>query len=203
MIQAALDALVRRAGAAGPPGLADAVPGLKTVRTWEGEWDALAGPKRLSVRTPAALVSLIDLVVVDLGRTLATRRALAPRGPQDTVVAMPPTPHAVGVLARPVCRIEVAVTVLSGGRSVETRAAGVLTLAEQILPVMVDHALEALEGTNLNSDALRKAGLSAFVLVGRREIEITPADAARELPSAVALRGTVGAAETVYPPPDC
>ena len=203
MIQAALDALVRRAGAAGPPGLADAVPGLKTVQIWEGEWDTLAGPKRLSVRTPAALVSLIDLVVVDLGRTLATRRALAPRGPQDTVVAMPPTPHVVAAAARPTCRIEVAVTVLSGGSKVETRAAGVLTLAEQILPVMVDHALEALEGTNLNSDALRKAGLSAFVLVGRREIEIAPADPARVLPSAVALRGTVGAAETVYPTPDC
>ncbi len=192
------DVLARLAGGAGgdPPGLSDAeaglvAAGLKSARVWEGEWDALAGPKRVSVRTPAALVSLLDLAVVDVGRTLEGLGTLPPPARRSAE----PTP-------RPICRLEVAVTLLLSGSSAPERAKAMLDLAELALVVMVNHGLEHLRGENLNNDKLRVLGLSAFVMAGLREIEIAPATPERELPSRVdILRGL--SRETVYPPPEC
>ena len=194
MIQAALDALVQRAeGAGGAPGLADAVPDLKSVRTWEGPWDAMLSPQRLSVRTPAALVSLVDLVVVDVGRTLAGVGRLAPSSAEGG--------RAVDERPRPTCRLEVAVTILAAESGAKQRAAAVLELAEQAIPVMVDHALEGIYGTNLDSDKLRQKGISAFTLVGYREVELRAAEVERELPSRVDAQGAING--QVYPAPEC
>ena len=178
------DVLERVAGGAGgdPPGLFDVdaglkVAGLKSVRVWEGEFDALAGPKRESILTPAALVSLVDLAVVDVGRTLKGLGSLSiPAGrPAES-------------RSRPTCRLEVAVTLLMKMPDVRQRTKLMLDLAELALVVMVNHGFEHLAGQNLNNDKLREKGLSAFVISGFREIEISPADPERELPSRVDVR---------------
>lgn len=195
-IQRVLDGLVRRAGADDPPGLADAVAGLRSVRTWEGPWDALASPGRASVVCPAALVSLVDLTVVALGRTVDGLRTLAPGGAVDV-----PPPRRTPAAPRPTCRLEIAVTLLGGGSGARDRAAGLLDLVEEVLVVMVGHAVEGIVGTNLDTDKLRMKGLSAFVLVGRREIEIAPADEPRQVPAAVDTRGLLHAAG--WPRPEC
>ena len=196
MIREALRALVEGAADGAAAGLRSAVPGLKSVDVWEGPWDALASPQRASIQTPAALVSLIDLVVVDIGRTAVGLRSLTPAGG----ATVPPVRRTAA--PRPTCRVEVAVTLLAAGGDVAERAATLVDLAEQTLVVMVDHALERIEGANLSNDKLRQKGLSAFVLSGFREIEIQPADEERELPSRVdVVRGL--SRETVYPPPEC
>ena len=123
----------------------------------------MASPRRVSVRTPAALVSLVDLVVVDVGRTLEGRGALSP--PERRTAEAKP---------RPTCRLEVAVTLLLKGSDVPERTAKMFDLAELALVVMVNHGLEHLAGQNLNNDKLREKGLSAFVMSGFREIEIRP-----------------------------
>ena len=202
MMQAALEALVRRTVDGAPPGLADAVSGLKSVQVWEGAWDTLASPQRLTVQTPAALVSLIDLAVIDVGRTVQTRGPLTVRGSGGNVVTIPPSPREAETVVRPTCRVEIAVTLISSQPGAAARAEGVLELAEQALPVMVAHALENIEGTNLESDALRKRGMSAFLLLGRRELELAPADPARVLPGRVDVRGST-VTRTIYPEPDC
>lgn len=191
-IRGVLDGLVERAGATGPPGLKDAVSGLRSARVWEGPWDAVRSPGRASLATPAALVSLIDLEVTAVGRTLADRRSLAPAGGGAR--------RSVGA-ARPVCRLEIAVTLLGGGSGTKSRAADVLDLVEEVLVVMADHALEGIGGANLDSDALRAKGLSAFVLSGRREIEIGAAAGERVRPARVDVAGRTP--RTVWPPPEC
>ena len=198
MIREALRALVEGAADGAPAGLRTAVPGLKSVDLWEGSWDALASPGRVSIPTPAALVSLIDLVVVGIGRTVVGLGSLTPAGG----ASVPPVRRAAEPRPRPTCRIEVAVTLLAAGGDVAGRAATLVDLAEQAMVAMVDHALEHIEGANLNSDMLRQKGLSAFVLSGFREIEIQPADPEVELPARVdVVRGL--SRETVYPPPEC
>ena len=192
------EVLGRLAGGRGgdPPGLDDADAGLrgaglKSVKVWEGEWDAVASPKRVSIRTPAALVSLVDLVVVDIGRTLEGRGVLPP-----------PERRTAEPKARPTCRLEVAVTLLLKGSDVPERTAKMFDLAELALVVMVNHGLEYLAGQNLNNDKLREKGLSAFVISGFREIEIRPAEPERELPSRVDVVRQLSV-RTVYPPPEC
>ena len=192
------DVLERLAGGSGgdPSGLFDAdaglkAAGLKSVRVWEGEWDALASPKRESILTPAALVSLIDLAVVNVGRTLEGLGSLSiPAGrPAES-------------RSRPTCRLEVAVTLLMKMPDVRQRTKLMFNLTELALVVMVNHGLEHLAGQNLNNDKLRDKGLSAFVISGFREIEIRPAAAERQLPSRVDVRRQLSI-KTVYPEPEC
>ena len=191
------DVLERVAGGAGadPPGLFDVdaglkAAGLKSVRVWEGEWDALASPKRETILTPAALVSLIDLAVVDVGRTLGLG------------VLSSPAQRTAEPKSRPTCRLEVAATLLLKMPDVRVRTKLMFDLAELALVVMVNHGLEHLAGQNLNNDKLREKGMSAFVISGFREIEISPAAPERELPSRVdVVRGL--SRETVYPQPEC
>ena len=196
-INAVLERLVERPGgdADAPAGLRDAdsgllAAGLKSVLVWEGEWDALASPKRVSILTPAALVSLIDLAVVDVGRTLEGLGALTPP-PRRTAESRP----------RPTCRLEVAVTLLMKEPDVLARTKRMFDLAELALVVMVNHGIGDLAGQNLNNDKLRARGLSAFVMSGFREIEIEPAAPERELPSRVDVRQLT--VKTVYPEPEC
>lgn len=201
MIQEALEALVARpegAGPGAPPGLRDAVPGLKSVDLWEGPWDALASPERVSIQTPAAFVSLIDLAVVGIGRTVEGRGSLTPTG----AATVPPVRRSAESRPRPTCLIEVAVTLFEAGGDADERAAALVGLAEQALVVMVDHALEHIEGSNLSNDKLRAKGLSTFMLSGFREIEIEPADPERELPSRVDVVRQLSV-RTVYPRPEC
>ena len=187
----------RPAGEGGDPlGLFDVdaglvAAGLESVRVWEGEWDALASPKRVSILTPAALVSLIDLAVVDVGRTLEGLGALTP-----------PARRTAESRSRPTCRLEVAVTLLMKEPDVLARTKRMFDLAELALVVMVNHGLEDLAGQNLNNDKLRDRGLSAFVMSGFREIEIEPATPERELPSRVDVRRQLSI-KTVYPEPEC
>ena len=195
MINRVLERLAGGMGADSPPGLIDddaglKAAGLKSVRVWEGEWDAVASPNRVSIQTPAALVSLIDLAVVDVGRTIEGRGVLSPPE-RRTAEARP----------RPTCRLEVAVTLLLKGSDVLLRTKQMFDLAELALAVMVNHGLEHLAGQNLNNDKLRQKGLSAFVLSGFREIEIEPAAPERELPSRVDVRQLT--IKTVYPEPEC
>ena len=183
-----------------PPGLVEAVAGLDHAQVWEGPWDVLASPGRLSVRTPAALVSLVDVAVVDVGRTLEGLRSLAPAG---AGVSVPPARRTPEARARPTCLLEVAVTLLLKGGKVDERAGETVDLAEQVIAVLVEHAVEHIAGENLNSDKLREKGLSAFALSGYREIEIEPAAGpARELPSRVDVRRRLSV-DTVYPVPEC
>lgn len=174
MIQGVLDGLVKRPAPGAPAGLADAIPELKAAQVWEGPWDVAKSPGRLSVACPAALVSLVDLEVAAVGRTLDGRRSLAPPG-----AAASPSRRTFKAAARPICRLEIAVVLLAGGSGAKERAATVFDLAERALVVMVEHALEQIGGANLNNDALRAKGLSTFALSGYREIEIAPADVAR------------------------
>lgn len=206
MIQAALEALVQRPGsapAAAPPGLRDALPDLKAGRVWEGTWDTLDSVASVSVETPAVLVSFVDLDVVHLGRTTADRLRLAPTTAAGAPVSLPPAPRALEALSRPTYLVQIAVVLLSAVPGAADRASGLVDLAEQALPVLVDHALTDIVGTNLDSEALRKLGLSAILLVGNREFERVPAASpARALPSRVDVRRGL-ATETIYPEPEC
>ena len=196
IIQAALDALVQRptgAPANQPPGLLDVITSLVDARVWEGEWDTLTSGKRVSLRTPAALVSLIDLTVVGLGQTLGVSPHL---GPQETRV---PT-----TLLRPMVAAEIAVTFVASGQAANDRAMSLVDLAEQAIPMLVQHALTQLQATNLTSDSLRERGLSAFVVAGVREFELVPVADGDSTPSPGQVNIRVeGSQSQIYPEPEC
>lgn len=194
-VQALLDALVRRpadAPATQPPGLLDHVAALKDARVWEGEWDTLKGPTRVSLPTPAALVSLVELEVVHLGHTLATSPGLAPAA------------RAAEDLPRPQVAAEIGVTFVDAGGGADKRAQSLVGLAEAALPLLVAHGLTGLRASNLTSDNLRKRGMSAFAVVGMREFEIVPAGEApaRTLPQRVDVARELGTS-TIYPAAEC
>ena len=98
----------------------------------------------------------------------------------------------------PTVRAEIAVTVVTAQPSAPRRAAAALALAERAIPVLVDAALTDVTGTNLYSEALAANGLTAFALVGRREIALAPEAPDRQAPAQVdAVRAA--SRETVYP----
>ncbi len=173
-LQGVLEDLVER--------LRGALPDLKTVEVWDGAWDVLKSPTRASLRQSAALVSLIDLEIASRNLALA-----------------PGQLRAGGLTASaPTVRAEIAVTVVTAQPSAPRRAAAALALAERAIPVLVDAALTDVTGTNLYSEALAANGLTAFALVGRREIELRPEAPDRQTPAQVdAVRAQ--ARETVYP----
>ena len=201
--QRLIDALVARAPDApegAPVGLTQAVPALATVRAWEGEWDTLDSQARLSFASPAALVSLLDLEVMHLGRT-PTPLALSPHGVTRSIP--PVTLTADQAAARPICSVQIAVTLITAAPGAGKRAESVLELAALVLPVLVDHGLTKLRGTNLAADGLRKKGLTAFVLIGERQVEIVPDVAAADgVPNQVkVIYGRTPL--QIYPDPAC
>ena len=172
-IQAVLEDLVTRLRA---------LEGLKAVELWDGAWDALKSPTRVSLRHSAALVSLIDLEIATRGLALAAGQ----------LTARPPLAPA------PIVRAEIAVTLVTAQPSAPRRAAAALALAERAIPILVEAALTDVTGTNLYSEALAANGLTAFALVGRRDVALAPTAPARQAPAQVdAVRAD--ARETVYP----
>ncbi len=79
------------------------------------------------------------------------------------------------------------------------RAGAALAIAERTIPVLIAAALTDVTGTNLYSEALAAQGLTAFALVGRREVALTPAVPDRQTPATVDALRAAGARETVYP----
>ena len=160
------------------------LPALKAVEVWDGAWDELASPRRKSLQSPAALVSLTGLAVTHRGQQAFDPRQLQ-RGPE----LPPPTPQV---------RIDVAVTFVSSAPKASKRASEVLELAESAVPVLVRAALEDIRGTNLYAPALYKAGMSAFALLGGRTVELAPEHPEPELPAEVRARGRVSAERVVW-----
>ena len=190
-IPALLGAICRRAEGDdnAPPGLANHLPDLRAVRVWEGSWDTLESASQVSLRTPAALVSLIDFEVVSLGTAVAGADALKAAGPGDALSPAPPIRLRPQPSARAIVAAEIAVTVLAADPDAGKRAAAALDIAERALPVLAWHGLTGLAGTNLDTPALRKRGLSAVAIVGRRELDLSPARQAPPCPSLVEIAG--------------
>ena len=183
---------------------------LKTAEVWDGPWASLQDPGRLSVAMPAALVSLNTLELSHRARQRFHPGQLraAPGGnppnefpapgqgaaPGDNPPASPaPSPHV---------RIEIGVTLLAADPKSSDRAARVAHLAEAAVPVLIGYALEDVRGTNLYTKALAAKGLAAFLLVGRRDVELGPNPPPRTLPEQVALIDASGGCpeerETLY-----
>ena len=180
---------------------------LKTAEVWDGPWRALADAGRLSVAMPAALVAVNALEVAHLARPRfhpgGLRAATAGNPPhefpaphQGAPTADPPTSPPLTVHAR----VELGVTMLASDASASDRAARVAHLAEAALPVLAGFALEEIRGTNLYTKALYGKGLAAFMLIGRRDIELAPGPPGRVPPEQVEAieTGPCGARETVY-----
>ena len=165
-------------------GLRERVGALKTVEVWDGSWDALASPRRFSFAAPAALVSLAGLVL--------SHRGQQPFHPRQLTRGEPPPPC-------PQVRLSIAVTFVSGDPSATVRAEEVLVLAEAALPVLIDFALEYIEGANLYTKALYETGMGAFALLGRRTVEIAPAQPDAVVPAGVRLVGASVRDEVTWP----
>ena len=188
-VQAVLDALARDLGE---------LDGVKQARVWEGAWDALESPGQLSLPSPAVLVSLVDFEIVHVGQTIDGRGGL-PASP----ARIPPS--AGGALSfrpdgvvRATADVEIAATCIAADPGAGKRAATALDLATRAVPVLVRRALLDIAGANLDSSKLRVRGLSAVVLVGRREICLAPAGEDRRDPARVDVIGTGGARETAW-----
>ena len=173
-LQAVLEDLVAR--------LAAALPEVKTVDVWDGAWDVLKSPTRATLRPSAALVSLIHVEIASQNLALA---------PGQLTAGLPSAPA-------PTVRADIAVTLVTAQPGAARRARAALAIAERTIPVLIAAALTDVTGTNLYSEALAAQGLTAFTLVGRREVALTPAVPDRQTPAAVDAR-RAGARETVYP----
>lgn len=156
------------------------VDGVKAAKVWEGGWEALESHKQVSLPAPAVLVSLIEFEVVHLGQTIAARGQLT-ASPAPT----PPSPLRQDGAVRATVEAEIAVTVLAASPDAGKRAETALDVATRAVPVLVSHALLDVGGANLDSPKLRERGLSAFVLVGRREICLAPPGGDRQTPTRV------------------
>lgn len=168
--------------------LAD-VAGLRSAQVWDGAWSALDDPGRLSIQTPAALVSVQSFRVVGLpARRWASGRLVDPAraapshtGPLDPARLPAPGPHV---------RAIVGVAIVSALPAAPARSAEALRLAEAAAPVLLAHALTDVEATNLYTRALMERGLATVALVGRRDVELAPdAGVGREPPSSVRALG--------------
>ncbi len=158
---------------------------LHTVEVWDGAWDVLASPRRMSFRAPAALVSATAFELVDRGRPAFPPRQLQ-RGDE-------PPPPCLQV------RVDVALTFVSDDPSASQRARDVLELAAAALPLLIDAAVEdPIRGTNLYAKTLYEAGMSAFALLGRRTVELAAAPPAPRLPESVRGQGGCLPGEVVW-----
>ena len=186
-IRAALEDLARRLELELP---------LRTAELWDGAWHALKDPGRVSLATPAALVSVTSFGIAQ--QAMSRWRPGQLRG-----VAAGDPPHHFprpgqsdgdtrGDAARfpalvPHVRAEIAVTFLSAAPGASRRTAQVLDLVEAALPVLIGFGLEELAGSSLYTPALHAKGLAAFVVIGRRELEATPEPPDRLTPAHVDL----------------
>ena len=195
-LRTVLDALVARLGAELE---------LKTAEVWDGPWQALDDPGRVSVAMPAAYVSLAALDVDHRARAryhpgqlrAATGGDPANEHPapgQRTVAGAPTrsTP------AAPHARAALAVTFLAADPLAADRAGAVVDLAEAAVPVLVGFACRDIRGSSLYTAALYRKGLAAFVVTGQRTVELGAGPPARTPPEQVDLVDAAGVRETVW-----
>lgn len=155
---------------------------LAHVQVWDGPWQTLADPARVSVRAPAAFVSLA-------GFTLSRRARSRFRPGQLRAVAAGDPPHGFPAPGQGVeggeaeagptaldlhAAADIAVTFLAAPPNRTRGASEVARLAEAAAPVLVGFALTDIRGASLYTPALSAKGLAAFVLTGRRDIELAP-----------------------------
>ena len=187
-VQAVLDALARDLGE---------LDGVKQARVWEGAWDALESPGQVSLPSPAVLVSLVDFEIVHVGQTIDGRGGL-PASP----ARIPPSGGVVSFrpdgVVRATADVEIAATCIAADPGAGKRAETALDLATRAVSVLVRHALLQIAGANLDSLKLRARGLSAVVLVGRREICLAPAGEDRRDPARVDVIRPGGNRETAW-----
>ena len=128
-----------------------ALTDVRDAQVWQGEWEALASGRRLSFRTPAALVSLIEFGVIDVAQAVAGHGRLAAADPPRRVPAAGrrDIPFAPDGVVRATVEAEIAVTCVAGGSGAAERAAESLDLAARAVPVLVRHALRDIVGSNL------------------------------------------------------
>lgn len=145
--------------------LAEQVP-VRQVQPWQGSWDAVESPRRVSLATPAALVSALGCRVVHVAQAVAgAGRLIAGDSPRP----VPPSAFELDGIARVTVEVEIASVFISAVPGAGKRGAAAIDLAMCAVPVLVAHALRDIEGSAVDSSALRDKGLSAVVLVGVRE----------------------------------
>ena len=181
---------------------------LSSADLWDGAWHALKDPGRISLATPAALVSATGFEVSRqaMSRYLPGQLRGATAGDPPDVFPRPGQfeggtrgdamrfPSAELHL-----RPDIAVTFVSAAPGSAERAGAVLDLAERALPVLVGFSLRELSGSSLYTPALAERGLACFVVVGHRDVDGTPAPPPRQPPEQVDLvEGAAGARETLY-----
>lgn len=185
---------------------------LKTAELWDGAWHALKDPARVSLATPAALVSVtaFDVAQRPMSRWLPGQLRGSASGDPPNRFPRPGQSEGEtrGDATRfpavvPHVRPDVAVTFVSAAPGATRRTAQVLDLVEASLPVLIGYRMTELSGSSLYTPALHAKGLAAFVVAGRLEVEATPADPDRFSPDQVDLiegSGPCGAEErvTVY-----
>ena len=178
---------------------------LPTAEVWDGPWHAMQDPGRLSVKMPAALVSLNALEISNRARRRfhpGQLRGVAGGNPANEFPA--PGQGGVNPTFSPAleahARIDVGVTMLASDPKSSARSARVAELAEGAIPVLVGFALEDVRGTNLYTKALYTKGLAAFLLVGRRDIELVTPGPERTPPEQVEAidNGCPPERETLY-----
>ena len=163
--------------------------GLVHTQVWDGAWHALHDPNRISLPTPAALVSMTALEITHRPQSRFLPGQLRAIASGDPAAPPPPDPETQGRTHALQARTDVAVTFVSSAPDSHKRAQAVLDLSEAALPVLIDFALQDIRGSNLYTPALHAKGLAAFVLLGRRDIESRPDQPPRAAPSE--LRGYI------------
>ena len=180
---------------------------LKTAEVWDGPWASLQDPGRLSVAMPAALVAGNAFDVSQRARRRfhpGQLRAATGGDPPNEFPA--PGQGGADPTRSPAleahARVELGVTLLAADPKSSTRAARVLDLAEDAIPVLVGFAVTDIRGTNLYTKALYSKGLAAFLIVGHRDVELGPQPPERSPPEQVGAVDVSGGCppsrETLY-----
>ena len=180
---------------------------LAKVVVWDGPWQTSADEVRFAGGTPAALVSLAGFSLDHRARA-----RFRPGQLRAATAGDPPSGTAPGQEGRPLgsdvgstalaahVTAEIAVTFLVSDPSSRQRATSLVHLAEAAVPVLAGYALTDIRGSNLYTAALAKKGLAAFVLIGRRDIELSPPTPPRVDVSRVeAVTAVCGVPERIAP----
>lgn len=180
---------------------------LEVVATvWDGPWQTLAdtqiSPRRKRARRaqaaartafPAAFVSLLGFALEHRARSRFRPGQLRAARAGDPAAGFPapgqgPGPGAANTgptAPQPHLRAEIAVSFVDADPDASARATMVATLAEAAVPVLMGFQLTDIRGSSLYTAALTRRGLAAFVLTGRRDIELAPPAAPRAAVSRV------------------
>ena len=90
-------------------------------------------------------------------------------------------------------RAHLGVAFVSAAPKGAKRTVTVVDLAEAAVPVLLGFAVQDIRGSTLYTPALHRKGLGAFVVMGHRDVELSPAHPAAVRPVAVdAIDGTGG-----------